>query len=165
MQTAHYNTLRFSVLISSVQGKKQADWDAIAERIHRVGEPGAPLHLKIKAYHVDLASGDVERPGMILKQIAAMASVVPPAPRSRRHPSIDSIRGCEKGGQGTGMTVLSSGCGSTYGKGYCRISSARRGFSYGHLQIILLCSATVYMGSQRQLLALQQIRAGPSPRG
>ena len=59
MQTAHYNTLRFSVLISSVQGKKQADWDAITERIHRAGEPGAPLHLKIKAYHVDLYRGDV----------------------------------------------------------------------------------------------------------
>jgi hypothetical protein len=60
MQIAHYNTLRFSVLISSVQGKRQADWDAIAERIHNAGEPGAPLHLKIKAYHVDLARGDVD---------------------------------------------------------------------------------------------------------
>ncbi len=75
MQTARYNTLRFSVLISSVQEKKQADWDAFAERIHRAGEPGAPLHLKIKACGVivDLARGDVERSGMILEQIAAMA--------------------------------------------------------------------------------------------
>ncbi len=73
MQTAHYNTLRFSVLISSVQGKKQTDWDEIAERIHNAGEPGAPLHLKIKAYHVDLVRGDVERQLMILEQIAAMA--------------------------------------------------------------------------------------------
>ena len=73
MQTAHYNTLWFSVLIASVQGKKQADWDAIAESIHRGGEPGAPLHLKIKAYHVDLARGDAERPGMILEQVAALA--------------------------------------------------------------------------------------------
>ena len=74
MQTAHYNTLRFSVLNSSVQGKKQADWDAIAERIHRAGEPGgAPLHLKIKAYHVDLNRGDVEPPGMILEQVASLA--------------------------------------------------------------------------------------------
>ncbi len=78
MQTAHYNMLRFSVLISSVQGKKQADWDAITERIHRAGEPGTPLHLKIKASHVDLARGDVERPGMILEQIAAMAIPRPP---------------------------------------------------------------------------------------
>ncbi len=77
MQTAHYNTLRFSVLISSVQGKRQADWDAIAVRIHNAGEPGALLHLKIKAYHVDLARRDVERPGKILKQIAAMAIPLP----------------------------------------------------------------------------------------
>ncbi len=73
MQTAHYNTLRFSVLIASVQGKKQADWDANAERIHNAGEPCAPLHLRIKAYHVDLACRDIERPGMILEQIADMA--------------------------------------------------------------------------------------------
>ncbi len=38
MQTAHYSTLPFSVLISSVQGKKQADWEEIAERIHRADE-------------------------------------------------------------------------------------------------------------------------------
>ncbi len=78
MQTAHYNTLRFSVLISSVQGKKQADWDAIAERIHNAGEPGALLHLKIKAYYLNLARGDVERQGMILEQIAAKAIPRPP---------------------------------------------------------------------------------------
>ncbi len=34
---------------------------------------GNSWYLKIKAYHVDLARGDVERPGMILEQIAAMA--------------------------------------------------------------------------------------------
>jgi hypothetical protein len=77
MQTVHYNTLRFSVLLCSVQGKKQADWDAITERIHLAGEPAAPLHLKIKAYHVDLDRGDVEAPGMILEQIATM--VIPRA--------------------------------------------------------------------------------------
>ncbi len=89
MQTAHYNTLQFSVLISSVQGKRQTDWDAIAERIHDAGEPGAPLHLKIKAYHVDLARGDVDRPGMILEQIAAMAI---PRPSYLRHIDPDGTR-------------------------------------------------------------------------
>jgi hypothetical protein len=59
--------------LNAVQGKKQADWDVIAERIHRAGEHGTPLHFKIKAYHVDLAHGDVERPGMILEQVAALA--------------------------------------------------------------------------------------------
>ncbi len=59
-------------MLNSNQGKKQADWDAITERIHNAGEPGAPLYLKIKAYHVDLARKEVERQGMILKQIAAI---------------------------------------------------------------------------------------------
>ena len=36
--------------------------DAIKECIHVVGESGAPLHLKIKTYHVDLAQNEVERP-------------------------------------------------------------------------------------------------------
>ena len=36
------------------------------------GEPGAPLHLKIRAYHVDLSRGAVERPGLILEQIGSI---------------------------------------------------------------------------------------------
>ncbi len=47
----------------------QAAWDAIVERIMNAGEHGAPLHLKIRAYHVDLSRGAVERPGLILEQI------------------------------------------------------------------------------------------------
>ena len=39
------------------------------------GEPGAPLHLKIKAYHVDIARGDAPRPGLKLDDIITM--VVP----------------------------------------------------------------------------------------
>ena len=52
-----------------------AEWDAIADRIHRSGESGAPLHLKIKAYHVDIARGDTQRPGLKLDDIISM--VVP----------------------------------------------------------------------------------------
>ncbi len=58
LQSTRSQTLRLSVLLTALTSKKgeaQADWDAIVERIHKPGEHGAPLHLKIKAYHVDLA--------------------------------------------------------------------------------------------------------------
>ena len=44
---------------------------------HRGSHPpvGAPLHLKIKAYHVDIARGDAQRPGLKLDDIITM--VVP----------------------------------------------------------------------------------------
>ena len=40
---------------------------AIAERIHMAGESVAPLHLKIPAYHVDLARDETLRPGLKLE--------------------------------------------------------------------------------------------------
>jgi hypothetical protein len=58
--------------VTSKSSGAQAEWDAIVEHIMKAGEPGAPLHLKIRAYHVDLASGAVERPGLILEQIGAI---------------------------------------------------------------------------------------------
>ncbi len=61
LQTTRYLTLLLSVMLTSVQCKKQADWDAIAERIHLAGGSGAPLLLRTKAYYADLASKDVER--------------------------------------------------------------------------------------------------------
>ena len=39
------------------------------------GESGASLHLKIKAYHVDIARGDTQRPGLKMDDIITM--VVP----------------------------------------------------------------------------------------
>jgi hypothetical protein len=57
---------------TSMQKIAQREWDAIAERIHKVGEPEAPLHLKIKAYHVDSARKDVERQELILEHIGAI---------------------------------------------------------------------------------------------
>ena len=39
------------------------------------GESGTPLHLKIKAYHVDLVRNEVERPGLKVEDIGSM--VVP----------------------------------------------------------------------------------------
>ena len=36
------------------------------------GEPAAPFHFKIKAYHVDLVRQDVERQGMKLIDIGSM---------------------------------------------------------------------------------------------
>ncbi len=63
-QSTHNLALRLVVMLSAVQSKisgAQAHWDAITEHIHNAGEPAAPLHLKIKAFHVDLASSTVER--------------------------------------------------------------------------------------------------------
>ena len=45
------------------------------ERIRRSGESGAPLHLKIRAYHVDISRYDTEGPGLQLNDIGTM--VVP----------------------------------------------------------------------------------------
>ena len=39
------------------------------------GEPGAPLHLRIKAFHVDITRNEARRPGLKLEDIASM--VVP----------------------------------------------------------------------------------------
>ena len=64
---SHYDSIQ-------AQGA-QAEWDAIADRIHESCESGAPLHLKIKAYHVDIAREDALRPGLKLDDIISM--VVP----------------------------------------------------------------------------------------
>jgi hypothetical protein len=58
--------------VTSKSSAAQAEWDAIVDRINQAGEPGAPLHLKIRAYHVDLSRGAVERPGLILEQIGSI---------------------------------------------------------------------------------------------
>ena len=39
----------------------------------RSGEPGAPLHLKIKAFHVVIARNEARRPGLKLDDIGSMA--------------------------------------------------------------------------------------------
>ena len=78
MQSFHYSTLRLSCICSTITSKfkgAQAEWEAIADHIHMSGESGAPLHLKIKAYHVDIASEDTQRPGLKMDDIITM--VVP----------------------------------------------------------------------------------------
>ena len=81
IQSLHYRTLQLSSILTTIQSKHkgaQAEWDAIADRIHQSGESGAPLnplHLKIKAYHVDIARGDTQRQGLKLDDIISM--VVP----------------------------------------------------------------------------------------
>ena len=75
LQSTHYRTLQLAVMLTAVTSKSsgaQAEWDAIVDRINQAGEPGAPLHLKIRAYHVDLSRGAVERPGLILEQIGSI---------------------------------------------------------------------------------------------
>ena len=51
----------------------QTEWDAIAERIHRSGEPGAPLHLKIKTFHVDIARNEARCQGLKLDDLGSIA--------------------------------------------------------------------------------------------
>ena len=52
-----------------------AEWDAITERIHMSGASGVPLHLKLRAYHVDIARGETKPPGLKMADILSM--VVP----------------------------------------------------------------------------------------
>ena len=78
LQSVHYLTLHLSVIFVAKVAKQHAaqkEWDAIAERIRGSGESGAPLHLKIRAYHVDISRDDTERPGLKLDDIGSM--VVP----------------------------------------------------------------------------------------
>ena len=52
LQSVHYLTLHLSVIFTAIRSKQlaaQNEWDAVAERIRRSGESGAPLHLKIRA--------------------------------------------------------------------------------------------------------------------
>ena len=78
MQPFHYRTLKLSFICATISSKfrgAQAEWEAIADHIHMSSELGAPLHLKIKEYHVDIARGDAQRPGLKLEDIISM--VVP----------------------------------------------------------------------------------------
>ena len=55
-----------SGILTTIQSKHkgaQAEWEATANSIHQCGEPGAPLHLKLMAYHVDIARDEVPPPG------------------------------------------------------------------------------------------------------
>ena len=65
----------FFTSVRSKHHAAQNEWDAIAERIRMSGESGAPLHLKIRAYHVDIARDDTQRPGLKLDDIGSI--VVP----------------------------------------------------------------------------------------
>ena len=78
LQSVHYLTLQLAVILVAKVSKRQSaqqEWDAITERIRGSGESGAPLHLKIRAYHVDISRDDTERPGLKLDDIGSM--VVP----------------------------------------------------------------------------------------
>ncbi len=47
LQSMHYRILQLAVMLTAFTSKStgaQAEWDAIADRIHKAGEPGAPLH-------------------------------------------------------------------------------------------------------------------------
>ena len=78
LQSLDNRTLQLTVIITTVPSKQkgvQTEWDAIAERINRSGEPGAPLHLRIKAFRVDIARHGARNPGLKLDDLGSM--VVP----------------------------------------------------------------------------------------
>ncbi len=55
LQEFDQNTLLYSVLLDVTQGNSQLEWEEIVTRIDGSGDEDAPLHLKIKAYHDDIA--------------------------------------------------------------------------------------------------------------
>ena len=78
IQSVDDRTLLLSVVTStnpSKQNALQSEWDATVDRIMGSGEPGAPLHLRLKAFHVDIARNEARRPGLKLEDITSM--VVP----------------------------------------------------------------------------------------
>ncbi len=57
LQEFDRDTLRYSVVILVGHNNSESKWDEIVMRIHGSGDEDAPLHLKIKAYHDDIARG------------------------------------------------------------------------------------------------------------
>ena len=75
IQSVDDRTLLLSVVTSTIPSKQnavQCEWDAVAERIMRSGEPGAPLHLRLRAFHVDIARNEARRPALKLEDLASM---------------------------------------------------------------------------------------------
>ena len=65
MQELHPNTLTLSVLMTVSKSKSATatkNWEEIVQRIDCAGENDAPLHLKIRVYHADIARGECEEP-------------------------------------------------------------------------------------------------------
>ena len=100
LQPLDDRTLQLPVIVTTVPSKQngvQTEWDdmiAIVERIHRSGEPGAPLHLKIKVFHVYIARNKVRRPGLKLDDFGSIA--VPRQsylrPSRALHPAVSRLR-------------------------------------------------------------------------
>ena len=78
LQSVHYLTLHLAVTFTAIRSKQlaaQNEWDAIVERIYMAGESGAPLHLKIKAYHVDIALDEARLPARATRRRASSSQV------------------------------------------------------------------------------------------
>ncbi len=60
LQEFDRDTLRYSVVILVAHNNSERKWDDIVMRIHGSGDEDVPLHLKIKAYHDDIARGDTQ---------------------------------------------------------------------------------------------------------
>ena len=58
LQGSAQDTLRFSVLLLVGHAQSERKWEELVTRIHGSGDEDAQLHLKIKAYHDDIARGD-----------------------------------------------------------------------------------------------------------
>jgi hypothetical protein len=69
MQDAHPKTLSCCVVAKAQRGTgTDVKWCKRNARIEAAGEQGAPLHLKIKAYHMDV-EGDAELAGFPMEEI------------------------------------------------------------------------------------------------
>ncbi len=58
LQEFDWDTLRYSVVILVAHNTSERERDEIVMRIHGSDDEDAPLHLKIKAYHDNIAPGD-----------------------------------------------------------------------------------------------------------
>jgi ribosomal protein S6E (S10) len=72
MQDAHPKTLSCCVVAKAQRGTaNDGKGRKLNVRIEAAGEPGAPLHLKIKAYHMDVEGG-AESAGFPMEEIAVL---------------------------------------------------------------------------------------------
>ncbi len=61
----------------SIKQTAPKTWEELIDCINIAGEPGAPLHLKLKALHADIARGESMRQSLEMGQIADMDRMLP----------------------------------------------------------------------------------------
>ena len=72
MQEFHPNTLLYTIPMSVGCDRALKQFEDLVDILDSCGVDGAPLHLKIKAYHVDVANGGRKKTSLKQQDIAEL---------------------------------------------------------------------------------------------